>query len=342
MVSILGEYNYTFPSKIPLELKLKDMLEKHVDEKYYLSDKQINQIMYWNAQQEPYETLGKEISPTLTTRSCAYAGGMILTSDLEDAKEEKEVGKQLMNMKRNLCNQLIKDGKVKENDVIRHNYTNSKNGDCIQSNNECPTLDTRCDCLGVVVNDEEESECMWTETQLKMLTPDGNVKRYIDSDIVDEFKEGQAADISFPNGYGHGKRTFDECPTLNTTSAKSNFIVKVEEDSYVEKKYKQFINENGYVPEVFQPYNSYEVTDVAPTVLASCGNPGGISSITIKSNLRIRKLTPKETYRLMGFSDEDYENASKVCSDALIWHQAGDSIVVRVLEQIFKQMLADC
>ena len=39
MVSILGEYNYTFPTKIPLKLKLKDMLEKNVGEKYYLSDK---------------------------------------------------------------------------------------------------------------------------------------------------------------------------------------------------------------------------------------------------------------------------------------------------------------
>lgn len=345
MVSILGEYNYTFPSKIPLTKKLKDVLEKNVDEKYYLSDKQINQIMHWNAQQEPFETMGKEISPTLTTRSCAYAGGMILTSDLDDYQEEKEIGQQLMNMKRMLCNKLIQDGDVEEGDVIKHSYTQQileGKKKCVEkSDGIMITLTTRPDCVGVVVKDEnEDEENMWTETQLKMLTPDGNVKRYIDSDIVDEFKEGQAADISFPNGYGHGKRTFDECPTLNTTSAKSNFIVKEEKnDTYLEKKYKQFINENGYIPEIFQPYNNYEVTDVAPTVLASCGNPGGVSSITIKSNLRIRKLTPKETYRLMGFSDEDYENASKVCSDALIWHQAGDSIVVNVLMAIFKEML---
>lgn len=41
MVSILGDYSYTFPKPIPLTLKLKDLLEKEVDEKYYLSDKQI-------------------------------------------------------------------------------------------------------------------------------------------------------------------------------------------------------------------------------------------------------------------------------------------------------------
>lgn len=52
-------------------------------------------------------------------------------------------------LKQELCNKLIQEGKVKENDVIRHNYTTSKNGNYIQSNNESPTLDTRCDCLGV-------------------------------------------------------------------------------------------------------------------------------------------------------------------------------------------------
>ena len=41
MVSILGDYNYTFPKPIPLKLRLKDMLEESVDEKYYLSDKLI-------------------------------------------------------------------------------------------------------------------------------------------------------------------------------------------------------------------------------------------------------------------------------------------------------------
>lgn len=39
MVSIYGDYSYTFPKPIPLKLRLKDLLEKEVDEKYFLSDK---------------------------------------------------------------------------------------------------------------------------------------------------------------------------------------------------------------------------------------------------------------------------------------------------------------
>ena len=44
MVSILGDYSYTFPKPIPLKLKLKDLLEDEVDEKYYLSDKQLESL----------------------------------------------------------------------------------------------------------------------------------------------------------------------------------------------------------------------------------------------------------------------------------------------------------
>ena len=55
--------------------------------------------------------------------------------------------------------------------------------------------------------------------------------------------------------------------------------------------------------------------------------------------LRIRKLTPKECYRLMGFSDSDFDKASKFNSNAQLYKQAGNSIVVNVLEAIFKQLL---
>ena len=48
MVSILGDYYYQFPKKIPLERKLKDMLEDKVDEKYYLSDTIIKGFLHHN------------------------------------------------------------------------------------------------------------------------------------------------------------------------------------------------------------------------------------------------------------------------------------------------------
>ena len=58
-------------------------------------------------------------------------------------------------------------------------------------------------------------------------------------------------------------------------------------------------------------------------------------------NLRIRKLTPKECWRLMGFDDEDFEKAAKVNSNAQLYKQAGNSIVVNVLEAILKNLLLE-
>ena len=53
---------------------------------------------------------------------------------------------------------------------------------------------------------------------------------------------------------------------------------------------------------------------------------------------RIRKLTPKECWRLMGCSDEDFIKAEQVNSNSQLYKQAGNAIVVDVLEAIFKQM----
>lgn len=51
---------------------------------------------------------------------------------------------------------------------------------------------------------------------------------------------------------------------------------------------------------------------------------------------RIRKLTPKECWRLMGFDDNDYKKAKEIgMSDTQLYKQAGNSIVVNVLEKIF-------
>ena len=55
---------------------------------------------------------------------------------------------------------------------------------------------------------------------------------------------------------------------------------------------------------------------------------------------RIRKLTPKECWRLMGCSDEDFHKAEQVNSNSQLYKQAGNAIVVDVLEAIFKQMFS--
>lgn len=60
--------------------------------------------------------------------------------------------------------------------------------------------------------------------------------------------------------------------------------------------------------------------------------------LPIDRQRRIRKVTPKECFRLMGMSDEDFEKAKSVNSDSQLFKQAGNSIVVPVLEALFRQL----
>lgn len=62
-------------------------------------------------------------------------------------------------------------------------------------------------------------------------------------------------------------------------------------------------------------------------------------NMVVEPGIRVRKLTPRECWRLMGFTDEDYDKASQVVSKSQLYRQAGNSIVVNVLMAIFKEML---
>ncbi|MDO7864786.1 DNA cytosine methyltransferase [Brochothrix thermosphacta] len=62
-------------------------------------------------------------------------------------------------------------------------------------------------------------------------------------------------------------------------------------------------------------------------------------SLGVLIGKRIRRLTSLERWRLMGFSDEDYQKASTVCSQAQLGKQAGNSIIVDILEEIFKEVI---
>lgn len=127
---------------------------------------------------------------------------------------------------------------------------------------------------------KKKSENTFTEMEKAMITEDGNIKRYLYSNIVDKFGENQMATLSYPNGYGHGTRVHNDSIALTT----------------------------GQQP-------------------------------VVKKNLRIRKLTPKECIRLMGFEDEDYQALRDVSlSDSAIYHCAGDSIIVTCLMGLLGQI----
>lgn len=179
-----------------------------------------------------------------------------------------------------------------------------------------------------------------------------------------------------------------------TTVQKDNLVIEEDKQDYVSRRYNEFIEEKGYVPEMFVAYNKTEIKDAAPTLTGQCSSPSGSSAVlkletpvkvnvatkqgyeeanpgdyvnitypgsktkrgrvgngvahtltcgdgnaVITENVRIRKLTPRECLRLMGWKDEQIDKivAAKI-SGTQQYRQAGNGIVVQVLESIFKAL----
>lgn len=70
------------------------------------------------------------------------------------------------------------------------------------------------------------------------------------------------------------------------------------------------------------------------TITTSSGNDRGV----VTTDYRIRKLTPRECFRLMGFDDSDFDKVEGNLSNTQLYKQAGNSIVVNVLEEIYKEL----
>ena len=62
----------------------------------------------------------------------------------------------------------------------------------------------------------------------------------------------------------------------------------------------------------------------------------GTEQAVISEDLRVRKLTPRECWRLQGFPDYAFDRAQKVNSDSQLYKQAGNSVTVNVIEAIAK------
>ena len=92
---------------------------------------------------------------------------------------------------------------------------------------------------------------------------------------------------------------------------------------------------------IYDDYNSRIKADqnVIGTITPNYGNDAERNGAKI-IDFRIRKLTPKECFRLMDFDDEDVDKCVAAgISNSQLYKQAGNSIVVACLEAIFRQLL---
>lgn len=310
MVSVLGEYAYNFPIKFKREYRLKDLLEKTVDEKYYLTDKHIERISNWKAQQKPLESMKNNvlISPTITARGAG----------------EEHSGMVLIDTK------LFEEGEVVDfdsSDEFRREHLTE----------ETPTLLSHPK-FGVVEKDKNKSVGIPIVEAAKkgykvahdgdgvdiggrMKTHRGTVQKGLAQTLKTDCDVGVVVKSS-PNL----KETL--CNDLIESGAvKENDIIKHSFTRQIMSGKKKAIEKQGEM-----------------ITLTTRGDCFGVvvkdEKPKIKNNLRIRKLTPLETMRLMGFGKEDYKAMREInMSDMAIYHMSGDSIVVCVLISIFYPLL---
>lgn len=127
-------------------------------------------------------------------------------------------------------------------------------------------------------------------------------------------------------------------PAIIPKQGTSNTITTVQKDNYIVEAKIQQVEGNLY-PNSGNPQAGrvYKPEGISPA-LDTCQGGNRMPKI-LSEDIRIRKLTPLECWRLMGFDDEDFNKAQKSgVSNTQLYKQAGNSIVVNVLEKIFENL----
>ena len=240
-ISIRKDINkiFTFPQKQELKLKLKDMLEDEVDEKYYLTDSMINYLENGKYQSSKVSNKLKQTDP-----------GIYPTLDT------------------------------------------------MQGGNRQPFI------------------------RIKEATKLGYKEAF----------EGDGVNISSRMKYQRGNVQKESIQTITTSGGNDRGVV-VNRTICLNSKGGR----NGI--EGLQPSLKDRIYDSEG--IATCCTTSNFFMPNYTDGLKIRKLTPKECWRLMGFDDVDFEKATKVNSNTQLYKQAGNSIVVNVLEAILKELLSN-
>jgi len=294
--------NFRFPVEEHLSKRLKDVLEEEVDDKYFLSDNTINTLI--NNQKfnkyDPIENFNTE-SSCITSNS-----GKVVNS-----------------------NNYLKIG----------TWRTHKDGQGFREieDGNCPTIPARAreDGSGQPVIQTLDTGCnqgIIIHNIPKIVKIRKNIIDILDlQNCLKQHKNKSIKQISIElnipkTEVDHWFRTdkyfgipnaeiwFNLKKCLNINTSKFDLFIT------------EFIEQEG----VFEKSNRvYDELGIAPAMTATSADE------RILNNYKIRRLTPRECFRLMDFPD----NFTWTVSDSQAYKQAGNSIVVRVLEKIIKNLL---
>lgn len=248
---------FQFPKDEHLTKRLKDVLEKRVDDKYFLSEKMINYF---------------------ETRADNFNNGKI------NYREENDIATCVTKSSNSLD---ISDNIIR---IVNVNPSGQgMNGNVFDSNGISPTLNTN------------KGEGI----KIKSATLKG----------YEEAKEGDSINFSVPNSETRRVRVGKGVAQTLDTACNQAVMVgtwRTHEDG---RGFRKTEDNN------------------CPTIPARAIEDGSGQPV-IEQNYKIRRLTPRECFRLMDFPDTFFWNVS----DSQAYKQAGNSIVVNVLYKILKQL----
>ncbi|MBR2492052.1 MAG: DNA (cytosine-5-)-methyltransferase [Paludibacteraceae bacterium] len=316
----IDKKTFKFPEKEELKLKLKDVLEEHTEEKYYLSDKMIASLMANSEKQKEKgngfrweTTTGEGVAKSITTRV-----GACRTDD----NYIKVVGK--LDIKGHDCVKRVYD-----TDGIAPTLTDMQGG------NRQPKIiiDDTQGFDGVRVYDKYSPALRASRSGLKTIDYDTKVAVAMRGRYDSDGKVEQHLEIS-------DREIANSITTVQKDSLIAEPHLRIKEATKL--GYKDAYEGDGVNISGRMKYQRGNVQKEMTQTIVTSGSERGVvvPDETSSLGLRIRKLTPRECFRLMGFSDEDFDKAKAVpTSDTQLYKQAGNSIVVNVLERIFKQLL---
>lgn len=276
VVSILGEHEpYEFPEPVELELRLKDVLEDEVDEKFYLDEKQTERLI----QNSKY---------------------------LQDVSDEPKIN------------------------VLAHRKNYRRNTQVFDPNGITETLDTGQGggrghyTIGVKMNRNEVKGEQGIARTLLARDYKGFGNQDMNGVVIGA---SRGRNTENPSDRTVGSPT-EQRLEINKQGT-SNTITTVQKDNYV----VEGVDVHPFSKKM--EFRGYKQKEVSPCLLATDYKA---PKTILQSNFRIRKLTPLECWRLMGFKDLHFYKAQEVNSNSQLYKQAGNSIVVPVLEGIFSKM----
>lgn len=359
--------NFRFPAKEVLKLRLKDVLEPIVDEKYFLSGEAITRLTNNNSGYHSEVNTDLDCASTICASDYKIARGMNMIDHYKIGATDPYIIENANGYVENTSEPTIvaMRGRYNDNGVIEQNIelngnitsnaittvqkdnlviiptNNSKGFDILTENDSLnisnPNSKTRRGRIGKGVAQTLDTAC--NQCVLVNSEPAPLVEYQLTGGKRDKTHE-QSGRVYDKNGIA---------PTIHTMQGGNQQPKIIDEPnsivSYGNKKLTDIINKGQItdLPTIIDTYNESLNTEIIPTITTGIDY---MNCTFLSNKKRIRKLTPTEVFRLMNFDESFMDkikahneaNPKQTISDSQLYRQGGNSIVVACLEKIIKNL----